>query len=122
MATVLVVDDEATIRDSLREALTMEGHRVLVASDGQEALFWASQIRPHLVILDLMMPVLDGWAFLRQFRLQPRYRATPVLVVSAYPNLPGTVETYGVEVVRKPFDLGALIGTVARLLPDTKPS
>jgi CheY-like chemotaxis protein len=115
MATVLVVDDEAAIRNSLRDALELDGHHVLVAGDGREALDNVAREPADLVILDLMMPVMDGWAFLEHFRGQVQFRTIPVLVISAYPNVPATVETYGVRVVRKPFDLEALLTTVADL-------
>jgi CheY-like chemotaxis protein len=64
MATVMVVDDEADLRDALRINLTLEGHRVIEAADGAEALRMMADQPPDVIVLDVTMPVMDGWEFL----------------------------------------------------------
>ena len=71
MSTVLVVDDESEIRNSLRGVLNDEGLRVLEAGGGQEALELVRRERPELVLLDVWMPDVDGIELLRQLRSEP---------------------------------------------------
>jgi len=78
--TILVVDDDPRLRQLVRDYLHAEGFRVLTASDGQEALFVARHEKPDLVVLDLMMPVLDGYEFMRAHR---READTPIIVLTA---------------------------------------
>src|SRR5512133_1186846 len=78
--TILVVDDQSSVRQLLREYLTEQGYRVFTASDGQNAIYQARHEPPDLVLLDIMMPKMDGYQFLRQFRQE---RQTPVIVITA---------------------------------------
>ncbi|MGO8992509.1 MAG: response regulator [Polyangiaceae bacterium] len=82
-ATVLIVDDDSDIRFTLRQILRDEGFRVLQARDGLEALERIAEEEPDLVLLDLVMPVVDGWEVLRTLR---RCRADlPIVILSAVP-------------------------------------
>jgi DNA-binding response OmpR family regulator len=65
LETILVVDDQASVRQLLQEYLTEQGFRVMTASDGQSALYTARHTPPDLVMLDIMMPKMDGYQFLR---------------------------------------------------------
>jgi DNA-binding response OmpR family regulator len=78
--TILVVDDQSSVRQLLQEYLTEQGYHVLTAADGQNALYTARHQHPDLILLDLMMPVMDGYQFLRLFRQE---RQTPVIIVTA---------------------------------------
>lgn len=78
--TILVVDDQPSVRQLLQEYLTGQGFRVLLATDGQDALYMARHEQPDLILLDIMMPKMDGYQFLRQFRQE---RQTPVIIISA---------------------------------------
>jgi CheY-like chemotaxis protein len=80
---VLVVDDDPEMRDMLRRALEKDGLAVLEAEHGQAALAAIARRRPALVLLDLMMPVMDGFEFLRALRATPEGRALPVVVLTA---------------------------------------
>lgn len=116
MRRVLVVDDERDIRDLLAAALAEEGYAVRVACDGAQALDVAHEARPDVVLLDLMMPGMDGWAFLRARRDIPHLADVPVLVLSA---VAGTGFGSGRELdvagsFAKPFDLDTLVDAVAR--------
>ena len=80
---VLVVDDEVPYVGVLREILTSYGLDVLVAYQGHQALNLVESVKPNLIMLDMMMPGIDGLTLLRQLRQQPGLRDTPVIMVSA---------------------------------------
>jgi len=79
-STILVVDDQSSVRQLIREYLTEQGFRVVTAEDGQQALYSARHEQPDLVLLDIMMPKMDGYQFLRQYRQE---RQTPIIVITA---------------------------------------
>lgn len=79
-ATILVVDDQSSVRALLRDYLTEQGFRVVVAADGQQAIYTARHEHPNLILLDIMMPNMDGYQFLRQFRKESNI---PVIVITA---------------------------------------
>ncbi len=81
--SILVVDDDEEIRQVLRLVLEKSGHRVRLASDGEEALQAMLQELPALVLLDIMMPRLDGLEVIRQMRADPDLRALPVIAFTA---------------------------------------
>jgi len=81
--TVLIVEDDAAARDQLERTMVKQGWTVLLAGDGQAALDAVRETEPSLVLLDLMMPRMDGFEFLDHFRRDPRFVHTPVIVVTA---------------------------------------
>jgi CheY-like chemotaxis protein len=83
MGTILIVDDEPIIRQLFQNILEREGHAVLVASNGREAIEMMRQRIPNLVMLDLQMPVMDGMSFLRLLRRHPDWMHVPVVIMSA---------------------------------------
>jgi DNA-binding response OmpR family regulator len=106
---VLVVEDEEDIRDTLAEALASEGYEVVRACDGAEALEKLRACHPAVVLLDLMMPVMDGWAFRAAQREDPTVCRIPVIVVSAEGRA-GGLDVAGF--LQKPFDLDQLLTAV----------
>ena len=80
---MLVVDDNPEVRDVLRRAFEQEGWNVAEAVNGREALERLAQATPSLILLDLMMPVMDGFEFVMQVRKEPAWRAIPIVVVTA---------------------------------------
>jgi two-component system response regulator MprA len=117
VATILVVDDEPDILLVLRMGLEDEGHEVVLAADGEMALARIEEHHPDLVVLDLMMPVLDGYGVLE--RLQSAGSALPVVVVSAKAEQADVDRALGLgatEFVSKPFDLDRLVALVASTL------
>jgi len=78
--TILVVDDQSSVRQLLQEYLTEQGFRVVTASDGQNAIYTARHEHPDLILLDIMMPKMDGYQFLRQYRQES---ATPIILITA---------------------------------------
>jgi two-component system alkaline phosphatase synthesis response regulator PhoP len=114
--TILVVDDEKRLRDMLQAYLTQEGFRVVAAADGQQALFVARREKPDLIILDLMMPKMDGYEFLR---VHSRERDTPVIILTA--KLEEHDKVLGLELgaddyVSKPFSMRELAARVRAVL------
>ncbi len=80
---ILVVDDDPPIRELAEELLTSAGYNVLTARDGEEALRLVYDEHPDLILLDLIMPKMNGFQFVREIRNDPRLNETPILIMSA---------------------------------------
>ena len=116
---VLVVDDDPDILDALSEILEVEGYRVQRARNGREALQRLEQGLPDLVLLDLMMPVMDGWEFARS--LDPGARP-PIIVLSADRNVSAKAKEIGaLGWLAKPFELSELLAAVRSVVPVETP-
>jgi CheY-like chemotaxis protein len=111
VARVLVVDDESDIRQAMAEILADEGYQVADAGDGAEALAKVRAFHPEVVLLDLMMPGMSGWDFLRAARGDPELSGIPVIVLSA---LGGERAIEAEAFIEKPFDLDTLLRAVRR--------
>ena len=112
----MIVDDDDAIRHVLSDALQDAGYAVATAMDGFDALDQIDQHPPDAILLDLMMPTMDGWSFLESFRGRSCADGIPVGLLSAAPMLLKTADAWGVQVaIGKPFALEALIGQVERL-------
>ena len=79
MKTILVVDDTASVRKLLEDYLGQQGFRILTATNGQEAIYAARHATPDVILLDIMMPHMDGFEFLRQYRKE---KQTPVIIIT----------------------------------------
>jgi CheY-like chemotaxis protein len=84
MKKILIAEDNPVNRELLRELLEMQGYEVFEAGNGQEALVMIEQIRPDLLVLDLGMPVLDGFGAIRKIRADPASAKLPVLAATAF--------------------------------------
>ena len=112
---VLVVDDEPQVRATIREALSLEGYDVTEASNGAEALALLPTVLPEVIVLDLWMPVMDGWAFRRAQAVS--HAQIPVIVISALDLSSTRLEELGADaLIGKPFDLDVLYSAVADVL------
>jgi CheY-like chemotaxis protein len=108
---VLVVDDDPDVRGFLATFLELEGFEVGTAENGAEALQQVGEQQPDVMILDLMMPVMDGWDCCRRLRADARTRSLPVIVVSASQDHDFRLWDVGANAfLSKPFDLADLIG------------
>jgi CheY-like chemotaxis protein len=114
---ILVVDDEPTIRELVADALREAGYQIDLAANGAEALQLMQGHAPHAIVLDLMMPLLDGSGFVELKRLNPRFAGIPVLMVTAAYGAFDAAERLGADAcLTKPFELEALVSAVDRLV------
>lgn len=112
---VLVVDDDPDILDAICDILEVEHYRVARARNGVEALDRVEAERPAVILLDLMMPVMDGVTFAKALRQRPAVRDVPILVISADGN-PSRAASIGARgYLAKPFDIDTLLGHVVAL-------
>lgn len=84
MKTVLIAEDNPINRELLRELLEIRGYTVTEACNGQEALFMVEQAPPDILLLDIGMPLLDGFAVVHKLRENPRFAALPIVAITAY--------------------------------------
>jgi DNA-binding response OmpR family regulator len=111
---VLVVDDEPMVRDTLGQFLAEEGYVVDTAIDGNDALDRVRAAKPDAILLDLMMPGMNGRQFLQALRDDPQYQQVPVLIMTAVHGLEVNLASIGAsEVVEKPFQIEDLLNKVA---------
>lgn len=118
MARVLAVDDDPTILRLLQVNLEMEGHDVLTAENGQSALAVIRAERPEVVLLDVMMPEMDGFQVCEAVRADPDIAGTPIVFVSARAQQSDLDRGYASGAdgyITKPFDPLELIETIERL-------
>ena len=116
---ILVVDDDKSIVRVLRGYLEQSGYQVLTAADGESALHMLRRERPDLVILDLMMPNLDGWEVTRIVRADKGLAATPIIMLTA--RVEDTDKIVGLELgaddyITKPFNAREVVARVERTL------
>ncbi|MGH2768877.1 MAG: response regulator [Actinomycetota bacterium] len=119
---ILVADDDPVIIELLQVNLEMEGYEVVTAQDGEQAVVVAEQERPDLVILDIMMPGMDGWSAQRALLETPGLGRIPVIFLSAraqQADLRRGYEAGVAEYVTKPFDPAALLQIIEQILSDT---
>jgi CheY-like chemotaxis protein len=117
-ARILLVEDDPALRSALAEVLRERGYHVTCAADGRDALAQLDGEAPSVILLDLAMPVMDGWTFRAVQRRDPRYAAIPTVVLSASlsaadPRSLATLEPDAA--LSKPFEIERLIETVQRL-------
>ena len=117
MAHLLVVEDDPAIAAVLTDALTDAGHLVTLAGTGSDALAELHKHAPDLILLDLMLPDMDGWTFLRRRERERDLAEIPVLVVSASGSTGATAaEDLGAPIfMAKPFNVQVLLDEVDRL-------
>jgi CheY-like chemotaxis protein len=117
MAVVLVVDDEFGIANLLADVLSDEGHRVMVAANGHEALKRAEEESPDLVITDFMMPVMDGAQLIKAMAESPELKDVPVFLMSSAPEVAIRDKCSGYALfIRKPFRIYDIVDLVARVV------
>jgi two-component system, chemotaxis family, chemotaxis protein CheY len=114
---VLVVDDDPDIRELLFTALEDEGFEVVPAGNGQEALAIIRTFRPDVIVLDLMMPVMDGWQFAHELRARDEGdEDIPLVLLSAARDLKTHAKALAAaDIIEKPFDLSELLPKIARV-------
>lgn len=115
--TVLVVDDEPAIRQMFEDILTGEGNDVVTATNGREALtLLRDDTEPCVILLDLLMPGMNGWQFAAELRADDALRDLPLAIVAANPRFKPEAEKLGAQRwLGKPVDIDVLLSTVEDL-------
>ena len=116
---ILIVDDEADLVETIQFALELEGYNVLVASNGEEGLNIARQEKPDIILLDLMLPKLDGYKVCRLLKFDERYKSIPILMLTAKTQEKDKIlgkETGANEYITKPFDMDELMAKIKSYL------
>jgi DNA-binding response OmpR family regulator len=112
---VLIIDDEVDLVETIRFPLELEGFRVLAAYNGEEGLSQARNEHPDLILLDLMLPKLDGYKVCRLLKFDERYKHIPIFMLTAKTQEKDKIlgkETGADEYFTKPFDIDELIAKI----------
>lgn len=121
MAVILVVEDERGVAETLKAILEDEGHAVMVASNGRDALTCLAEQRVDLVISDLMLPIMSGQALYNTMQADERLRDVPFLAVTALDGALVRRQLPRVLSLPKPFRINQLLGAVSKLLGGAEP-
>lgn len=122
-ATVLVCDDDPLILNLLEHRLSGRGYRVVLARDGREGLARTAECRPDAIVLDAMMPTVDGYEMLRRLREEEATRRIPVIMLTARRgerDVVGALELGADDFISKPFIPEELLSRLARLLAEQR--
>lgn len=117
---VLVADDDPLLRSILEHKLTRAGYQVALAEDGQAALDAAEQLSPSVIVLDAMMPVLDGFEVLRRLKADEKLRDLVVVMLTALrrqDDIVGALQLGAADYLAKPFNPDELVARLTRLAP-----
>lgn len=118
MARVLIGDDDPLLRGLLQHKLSSDGHRVILAEDGGEVLALTREQQPDLIVLDAMMPVMDGFEVLRRLKADPVFSGIPVVMLTALrreTDVVGALQLGAADYLVKPFIPEELLERVRRL-------
>jgi CheY-like chemotaxis protein len=119
MAKILLVEDNELNRDMLSRRLSRRGYLVVEATDGEAALALAASERPDLILMDMSLPVLDGWEATRRLKATPATRPIPVIALTAHAMVADRercLEAGCDDFDTKPVEIERLLGKIARLL------
>jgi CheY-like chemotaxis protein len=114
---ILVVEDDEDIRDFVAAVLEHVGYSVVVAPNGALALEMVDREPPQAILLDMKMPVMDGWEFARQYHEHHAAPAPLIIMTAAHDTAIRAAQVHAVGVLNKPFDLETLLAVVADVLP-----
>jgi len=124
MARVLLIDDDQSNLDFMHQMMRIEGHELAWAADGEQGLALVRQLHPQLIICDVVMPHLGGYAVLETVRADPEFADVPVLLFSAAMSEDARaigLRRGATEVLAKPFDLDQLRSAIRRCLAQERP-
>lgn len=119
MARILLVEDNELNRDMLSRRLVRRGHEVLLAADGAEGLAAAEREKPELILLDMGLPVVDGWEAVRRLKAAETTRAIPVIALTAHAMAGDRERALAAgcdDYDTKPVEIDRLLGKIAALL------
>ena len=116
---ILLIDDEEELVSSLSEVLEENGYKVIIATNGMEAIKKAKEERPDLILLDIMMPKMDGYEVLRQLKTSAEAWAIPVIMVTARSDSGSILKTQdsrAADYIIKPFDVSEVLSSIQRYI------
>lgn len=119
MKRILVVEDNADNRDMLARRLLRRGYEVAVAEDGRQGLALAEALNPDVILMDLSMPVMDGWEAMKHLRRHPALSRTPIVALTGHAMKDDRTKSIAAgadEYMAKPLDFAALLQLLERLL------
>ena len=122
MAKILLVEDNEMNRDMLSRRLVRNGHEVSIAIDGQQGVDMALSERPDLILMDMSLPVIDGWEATRRIKANDATRGTPVIALTAHAmagDREKAIEVGCDDYDTKPVEITRLLGKIAALLKPT---
>lgn len=125
MQRILIVDDEDDIREFISYNLRREGYEVYMASNGVEAIEQASALRPHLILLDMMMPIMDGRQACEKMRQMPELKDTMILFLSAVQEEQFQIDSYlagADDYITKPVSMRVLCSRINAIMRRIKPA
>lgn len=117
--TILIVDDTKDLRENLRDSLEIEGFHVLTARNGKDAITILIDTIPHLIITDLVMPVLDGYDLIRTVRKNNLWKEVPIIVYSAVSlaeTAAGVIDLGADHFINKPSNIDDLLASIEKVL------
>ncbi len=115
MARILLVEDNELNRDMLSRRLRRSGHEVLIATDGQEAIAMAQSVQPEIILMDLSLPVIDGWEATRRLRADPATAALRIIAFTSHAMAGDRERALAAgcdDYDTKPLDLPRLLGKI----------
>jgi CheY-like chemotaxis protein len=121
MAKILLVEDNEMNLDMLARRLSRQGYEVVAARDGVAGLAKAASERPELILMDMSLPVLDGWEATRRLKADPGTRQIPIIALTAHAMAEDQRRAMNAgcdDYDTKPIDLPRLLGKIRKLLPD----
>jgi two-component system cell cycle response regulator DivK len=116
---ILVVEDHEDNRQILRDLLSHAGYDMMEAEDGEQALTAAAHYRPDLILLDIQLPLIDGYEVTRRLKADPAFKETPIIVITSYALSGDEDKAYAAgcdTYVSKPYDPIALLDIIRRYL------
>jgi CheY-like chemotaxis protein len=119
MPTILLVEDNELNRDMLSRRLMRKGYQVLIAEDGAKGLSAAMEGKPDLILMDMSLPVIDGWEVTRRLKAEPETRAIPVIALTAHALSTDREKAMAAgcdDYDTKPVELDRLLGKIENLL------
>jgi signal transduction histidine kinase/DNA-binding response OmpR family regulator len=116
--TVLVIDDDPVMRDLVARIMGKEGFRVVTAADGEEGLRLAGEVRPDVIVLDLVMPGLDGWAVIARLKADPSLADIPVTIISVAEERNKAIAVGAADYLTKPVERVRLVSVLGKYQHD----
>lgn len=125
MAKILLVEDNEMNRDMLSRRLERKGYEVVIAVDGQKAIDLAASVKPDLILMDMSLPIIDGWEATRRLKADPQMKHIPIIALTAHamPEDERKAREAGCnDYDTKPIELPRLLGKIAALLGSASPA